>query len=107
MKKQSYAVIMTILVGSFALRLPAQSRYSIADLGTFGGTETYALGINGYGQVVGYGKAAASTANHAFVYSNGILSDLATLGGSSAVAYGINDSGMIVGQSTIDGESGT
>ncbi len=69
------------------------------DLGTLGGTYSYAEGINDSGWVVGY-SATASGYSHAFLYSGGAMTDLGTLGGTLSYAYGINDSGWVVGEST-------
>lgn len=66
-------------------------------LGTLGGYESEANGINDYGQVVGVSDTA-SEYNHAFLYSNGTMTDLGTLGGSESSAYGINNSGQVVGE---------
>lgn len=71
----------------------AQS-YSITDLGSFGGNDTVAQGINDSGQVVGMSRLANSTAD-AFVWTQGQLSAPMQFISSSASA--INDSGQIVG----------
>ena len=67
------------------------------DLGTFGGTSSWANDINNKGQVVG-----AYTLNghdHAFLYTiaTGAFLDLGTLGGSDSSAAGINELGQVVG----------
>jgi probable HAF family extracellular repeat protein len=68
------------------------------DLGTLGGGESYARGINDRGQVVGTSNTAGIGYEHAFLYSgSGPMQDLGTLGGASSVAYGINISGQVVG----------
>jgi probable HAF family extracellular repeat protein len=74
------------------------SEFSITDLGTLGGRNSYAYGINDNSQVVG--QADTATSSHAFLYSNGMMSDLSILPGDSAsIARAINDSGQIVGDS--------
>jgi len=68
----------------------------VIDLGTFGGEESWAYGLNNAGSVVG--RAEFELGNyHAFVYDDAMLIDLGTLGGLFSSAYGINDSGTIAG----------
>lgn len=69
------------------------------DLGTLGGTQSEALGINNLTQVVGW-SYVASGVEHAFLWTKpGGMQDLGTLGGSTSRAYGINDNGQVVGSS--------
>jgi len=56
----------------------------MTDLGTLGGTESLARGINDSGQVVGY-SATASGHWYAFLYYGGTMADLGTLGGPTAM----------------------
>jgi probable HAF family extracellular repeat protein len=70
----------------------------MTDLGTLGGSYSYAYGINDSGQVVGYSRTAGGL-DHAFMWSGGTMTDLGTLGGTYSRAYGINSSGKIVGYS--------
>ena len=70
----------------------------MTDLGTLGGTVSYARGINDSGQVVGY-SYTSSGIYHAFLWQNGSMTDLGTLGGTESYAYGINNNGWIVGES--------
>jgi probable HAF family extracellular repeat protein len=79
--------------------------YSITDLGTLGGTDSYAAGINNNGQVVGIAYTAGDAATHAFLYSNGAMSDLGTLGGVNSLAYGINNNGQVVGYASTAGNA--
>lgn len=72
------------------------SNGSMTDLGTLGGTRSWAYDINNNGNIVGYAGIAGDTA-HAFLYSNGVMNDLGTLGGKESAATGINDSGQVVG----------
>src|SRR5512135_1438243 len=70
------------------------SGYVLTDLGTLGGRDSYARGINARGQVVGYVINYSETIpggyySHAFLYSHGTMTDLGTLGGSEASASGI------------------
>jgi len=100
-------ILLMLSIFLFASAASAQPSYIVIDLGTLGGTYSYAAGINDSGQVVGLSSLTGDTANHAFLYSGGTMTDLGTLGGSSgssSSAAGINDSGQVVGSSTITGE---
>ncbi len=55
---------------------------AMTDLGTLGGSDSYAYGINDSGQIVG-GSYTSSGDYHAFLYANGAMADLGTLGGDS------------------------
>jgi probable HAF family extracellular repeat protein len=70
-----------LLVGG-SFQVTAEILYSVTDLGTLGGGFSQGFGINNAGQVTGHSNT--STANHAFLYSNGQMTDLGTLGGNSS-----------------------
>ncbi|MBC7664832.1 MAG: hypothetical protein H7276_13785 [Caulobacter sp.] len=74
----------------------------MTDLGTLGGTNSYALGMNSFGDVIGMSTLAGSTVQHSFLYSDGKMSDLSTLfpGVTSFVAAGINDARQVIGTAT-------
>lgn len=91
------AVLLLFLVTSTF----GQVQYAITDLGTLGGTTSYAYGINNSGQIVGWADTTTAY-RHAFLYSgSGPIQDLGTLGGGNSFAYGINDSGQVVGEADI------
>ena len=90
----------------------AQEEITITDLGTLGGANSYAYGINDLGQVVGMSATAdlpwpaRATLWEKQDDDDGtwLAQDLGTLGGANSRAYGINDLGQVVGWSeTADG----
>jgi probable HAF family extracellular repeat protein len=71
--------------------------YTVTDLGTFGGSESSAFGINEEGVVVGKAHLPNGV-DHAFVWTPGNgLQDLGTLGGQQSNGFAVNESGVIVG----------
>ncbi len=82
----------------------APAAYTITDLGTLGGRESVATGINASGRVVGFADTTHGT-HHAFLWRSGRMTDLGTLpGGERSDAWAINDGGEIVGSCTVRGE---
>src|SRR5712692_1302714 len=89
----------------------------IIDLGTFGGTFSYANAINDQDQVVGFGLNSTPdsfdlgdfcenfpmpTQMRAFVWQNGVKQDLGTLGGTDSCALFVNQRGQAAGHSFTD-----
>jgi len=72
---------------------------SVVDLGTFGGGESWAFGLNDLGFVVGWAEKESGY-YHAFVWNGEEKTDLGTLGGYYSSAYGINNQGAIAGHAT-------
>jgi probable HAF family extracellular repeat protein len=68
------------------------------DLGTFGGSFSTALGINGRGQVVGYSSVDSDDPGTALMWYHGEVTDLGDFGGN-ALAFKVNDPGQVVGSS--------
>ena len=97
--------LMLVLVISLALCaapawVQASDPYTFHDLGTLGGTYSFAYGINASGQVVGYSATAGDASSMPFfTYPGGPMQDLGTLGGTYSYANGINASGQVVGSS--------
>jgi probable HAF family extracellular repeat protein len=85
---------------------PPHLQYSYTDLGTLGGTNSYATGINNLGQVVGSSQLLTSGKDqltHATLWDHGVTTDLGAqqgLGSSYSYASAINDSGQVVGSSS-------
>jgi len=87
----------------------------ITDLGTLGGNQVMAFGINNRGQAVGNSTTAipdpycyfGTNQMHAFLWQQGQMQDLGTfggncsfVGGSDDAVQGINERGQVVGSST-------
>lgn len=89
--------------------LPASAQSpQVIDLGTLGGPNSSAYGINNFGQVVGtsdLAEADGSIRQHAFLWESGVMTDIGTLTGPEgdfSSALDINDSAQVVGQSRND-----
>jgi probable HAF family extracellular repeat protein len=88
----SFALALALVAGPFwAEEHPAMqqhpaspSHYAVIDLGTLGGSFGLAYGINDKGQVDGFSNLPGDTAQHAFVFANGVMTDLGTLGDRTA-----------------------
>src|SRR4051794_33209053 len=80
---------------------------TLTDIGTFGGPEALANGINASGNVVGSASDAGSPTSSffAFLWDGSTKRNLGTLGGSFSNAYAINDSGVVVGSSQTGGSN--
>lgn len=89
------------MVGSANTTSGAQHAFlydgTMHDLGTLGGANSAAFGVDPNGRVTG----RADTTNgsyHAFLY-DGVMHDLGTLGGALSVGHGINAAGQVTGYS--------
>lgn len=69
---------------------------SVVNLGTIGGSNSLANGINTYSQVVGTAHDVSGN-TRAFLHDGNLMTKLGTLGGVYSSAYGISDSGQAVG----------
>jgi len=98
MKTQIIIMLASALMLFGLGQATAETQYTITDLGTLGGTRSWAYGINDKGQVVGGSYINDGPDYHAFLY-DGTMHDLGTLGGSQSMALGINDNGQVVGWS--------
>jgi len=81
-------------------------RYLLTDLGTLGGTESFAYAINDHGQIVGLARLAGDTSTHSFLYSNGTMTDLSPLNSGSIRTVGpsaINNTGQIASGLVVGG----
>ena len=95
--------LIATLAGPLApsVRAASGATYTIVDLGTLGGSYSYATAINDAGWVVGHARTAGDTEGHSFLYPGSLpLTDLN--GGGYSVAQGINASGMVAGLYTFE-----
>jgi probable HAF family extracellular repeat protein len=79
---------------------PPVPSYTITDLGTFGGTFSFAQAINARGQVVGTASppgGGCCLVADAFLYDRGTLTDLAPLVGNPSIGEDVNASGSVTG----------
>jgi probable HAF family extracellular repeat protein len=70
------------------------------DLGTLGGSFSFATGINDAGKVVGSATLSGDAEQHTFLYSGGVMKDLGFLGGAYSYPLDINNADQVVGMST-------
>jgi probable HAF family extracellular repeat protein len=95
-------LVLVLCAVLFAAR--AATAFVIVDLGTLGGTDSYAQAVNAGGQVVGASFLPGNRAEGAFLWTeaNGMI-PLETLGGTDSLASAINADGLIVGGSSVAG----
>jgi len=75
----------------------------MSGIGTLGGDESWAYGVNESGQIAGEALAfGALNFKRAFFWEDGVMTDLGTLGGPYAFAWDINDVGQVVGSAAPD-----
>jgi probable HAF family extracellular repeat protein len=101
-------VVAMMLVATLAIpyQLAAQEekakkrlRYTVADIGTLGGTFGEANAVNNKGWVVGDANLPGDTVRHAFLRRKGLIKDLTTLEGPNSIAGSLNERGEVTGYS--------
>src|SRR5260370_36331402 len=100
------SVALAIPVG-LAAREPQNNRlphYTVKDLGTLGGTFSYAVALNGRGWAGGAATLSGDTAQHAVLWAKGRKIDLGTFGGPNSALFGpgINENGQVVAEAETD-----
>ena len=76
---------------------PPPVTFSLVEVGTLGGNESYACALNASGQTVGYSSTKNAAEFHAFLWDGKALADLGKIAGSPGCTFGINDKGEISG----------
>lgn len=111
-------LVASLLLGSLILsgasRLAAQTpsaqapqhsgdvRYVVTDLGTLGGSFSFAYDINDRGEIDGTSTLPGDQVQHSYAWKNGQMTDLGTLGGLNSESYAdLNDKGQITGTAEI------
>ena len=101
----TYMIAMTLSAATaMPVRLAAQSKYHVVELGELGGTAGSANGINNRGWVTGSDNLAGDATSVATLWLHGSTIPLGTLGGgpNSTVAWPVkNNNGVIVGISEL------
>lgn len=88
---------IALSIATISSQASAVTAYRFTDLGSTGGTSTYASGINDRGQIVGEGSTTGDAQYVAWYWENGTISNLQDAGGNKSHAYAINNAGTIVG----------
>lgn len=101
--QKPHARKLLVLLG-LIITSAAFGQSTITNIPTLGGTAAMPTALNNLGQVVGVSLIPGDAAEHAFLFSGGVLSDLGTLGGRFGQASGINDAGQIIGEGSITGD---
>ena len=88
----------------------AQAIYSITDIGTLGGDNSFPIWVTNSGEVVGYSDtgqfdSSGSPIDHAFRWRKGVIQDLGTLGGNNSFATGANNEGQVAGFANVGATS--
>jgi probable HAF family extracellular repeat protein len=92
--------VIALLTMSLDAHVLGQRAIEILDLGTLGGTSSWARAVNDSDEVVGESTLPGDVVTHAFVWTESMgMRDIGTLGGSTSGAYAVNNAGQVVGES--------
>jgi probable HAF family extracellular repeat protein len=104
MKSRMLTCIITItLFIALAAPVPllaqeqAVPQFTVKELGTLGGTLSWATAFNNKGSVVGYSSLTGDSSLHAFVWHKGVMRDLGTLGGPNSMSFAVSERDVVVG----------
>jgi probable HAF family extracellular repeat protein len=92
MDLRRFFCLTTLVLLAAPLHAQADPRYNVTPVAGAGG---WASDINGSGQVAG--TMLVSQAQHAFLFSNGMVTDIGALAGMPTTAARMNDVGQVVG----------
>ncbi len=107
-RRKHSALFVSLLAAVLCALLSGQTHafplYKLIDLGTLGGSSSFALDLNDRRQVTGNSQTPAGNPAprlNAFLWKNGSMSNLGVLPGSNNFSrgYGINNRGIVVGES--------
>src|SRR5215212_7929421 len=108
-----HLIVLSVFALSFATTAHAAS-YTVTDLGTLGGTESFGSALNASGQVAGSSYITGDAGQHAYLWkptvsggASGAITDLGTLGGTHSFGNGLNASGQVAGESFLTGDAAT
>jgi probable HAF family extracellular repeat protein len=112
--RRSVFIVLGITLLMIATVLPVAAgeqsgrAYAVTDLGTLGGSEGDARGINNHGQIVGLSRTQDGR-NLGYLYEHGEMTALYPPTGSNrwSPAVAVNERGQIVGQASITTPSGS
>jgi probable HAF family extracellular repeat protein len=79
-----------------------EQAYAVTDLGTLGGSQSLAFGINNRVQLAGLSLLSGDSGLRAYLWENGRMNDLGTLGGPNSYGFYVNSLGKVVGWADVD-----
>jgi probable HAF family extracellular repeat protein len=91
-----FVVLLHLHTGPSHAAPAFRASYTIIDLGTLGGTESFASAINDFGEVVGSARMPGDLTTHSFAHRRGTLTDLYPL----LWPTDISNTGRIAGSAT-------
>jgi probable HAF family extracellular repeat protein len=91
------AVGYSFVTGATLIHAMVNDHGVVQDLGTLGGTQSWARSVNASGWVVGWAYPPGESWQRAFLWRNGVMTPLGTFGGTRSDAFDVNDAGLVVG----------
>jgi len=95
MEPSNARAIIQTLAGNKAA---SSRRFFVTDLGSLGGSESFAYALNFFGQITGSSRTAGDASTHSFLYRHGSMTDLSPLNSGDLQTVGptsINDVGQV------------